>query len=641
MLHLLRNPFLHSGSAPVAVLLGLLLVSTRSAASPVPGDQNPPSILLFTLDTTRADALGCYGAKGNPTPVLDRLARRGVRFVNTLAPCPITLPSHATILTGLYPPEHGLRDNSPRALSPSIPVVTTALQKRGYNTAAFVSAEPVAEKWGLRRGFGLYNEGTARSPSRLSPPERRGGDTVRAAGLWLKAMLPSSSPFFLWVHLFDPHHPYRAPEPHASRFPGSPYAAEVAYTDECVGRLLKILEDAGRLDATVVIATADHGEGLGDHNEQTHAHLVHGSTLRVPLILAWPEGWKGGRTIQEPVGLVDLAPTLYHLLDAKPPRVSGLSLLRVLNGEASLPARRPLYGESLYDFLHFGWAPLRCIRVGNELLIEADKAVRLYDLSRDPDELSDLSLKGPKRVRPLRIALARLVGAFGAPPPGASGVLNAPPGYLQAPHAGPTLKKDAHLVGKRRNPMEAVGDISAFEKAKQLSFSKTPASLHKALDLLDILLKRDSDNPSYRFWCGRAHRNLCKLLKKKPDARPEVLVDHLERAKKNFVKVLNRRPQHKGAQNLLFLCFLLLNDPEPVVMGAEEIIQNGYENNETRFFLAQAFLPPSPIADLDRADHENREGLQLFPHGEMLRKQRKEIDRLLLKRKVENRKKKP
>ncbi len=641
MLHLLRNTFLHSGGVPVALLLGLVLVSTRSAASPVPGDEAPPCILLFTLDTTRADALGCYGAKGDPTPVLDRLARRGVRFENALAPCPITLPSHATLFTGLYPPEHGLRDNSPRALSPSIPVVTTAFQERGYNTAAFVSAEPVAEKWGLRRGFGLYNAHTNESPSRLTPPERRGGETVRVAGMWLKAMLSSRKPFFLWVHLFDPHHPYQAPEPHASRFPDHPYAAEVAYVDACVGRLLKILEDAGRLDDTVVIATSDHGEGLGEHNEQTHAHLVHGSTLRVPLIFAWPKGWKGGRTIREPVGLVDLAPTLYHLLDAKPPRVSGLSLLRALKGEESMPARRPLYGESLYDFLHFGWAPLRCVRLGPELLIEADKAVRLFDLSKDPGELTDLSLKESERVRPLRIALARLVGSFGAPPPGGSGALNAPPGYLQAPHAGPTLKKDAHLVGKRRIPMEAVGDVTAFEKAKQLSFSRKPASLHKALDLLDILLKRDPDNPSYRYWCGRTHRNLSKVLGKKPGARPEVLVDHLERAKKQFMKVLNRRPQHKGAQNLLFLCFLLLNDPKPVVVGAEEIILNGYENNETRFFLAQAYLPPSTLADLDRADLENREGLKRFPHGKMLRMQREEIDRLLLKRKVENRKKKP
>ena len=597
------------------------------------------SVLLITLDTTRADALGCYGAPENPTPHLDRLAARGVRFAHAYAPCPITLPSHATMLTGLYPPETGLRDNSPRALSPAVPLVTEAFQSLGYHTAAFVSAEPVHRKWGLRRGFALYNDAAEHRASRLSPLERLGGKTVDVALQWLEAALKSKNrkPFFLWVHLFDPHHPYQAPPPFADRFKDRPYQAEVAYADSCVGRLLDALEKARQLDETVVVVAGDHGEGLGDHGEATHAHLIFDSTLRVPFLFSCPDAWPGGRIIEDPVGLVDLAPTLYHLIDQKPPRVSGLSLLRALTGKRALPSLRPLYAESLYDFLHFGWAPLYSVRVGSLYLIKADDHHALYDLEHDPTARTDLSPDQPLEVRRLQIQLARMTASLYEPPPPRGGTLNAPPGYLQAPHAAPTLKKDANRSGKRRDPMDAIHEVSTFEQIKNSYYQSGLPELESARHLLGVLLEKDPENPSYLYWAGRLHVAMARRLDalKKPTER---ITSHFARARTCFEQTLNRRPTHSQSQNLLFFCLISLRDPEPVIKGAKVVLEEGYENRDTRFWLAEAYLQRNAPGDLERADQENRTARERFVDHARLDEQRQRIlQRTILRKKRPNR----
>jgi arylsulfatase A-like enzyme len=623
--------------ALLAAAVGFASVGIAMIADGQSAPVERPSVLLITLDTTRADALGCYGAKGDPTPHLDRLAARGVRFENAFAPCPITLPSHTTMLTGLYPPEHGLRDNSPRALPSSVPVVTEAFKDEGYHTAAFVSAEPLARKWGLARGFRLYNDALDQRPSPLTPRERRGDDTTRIARLWLKAMAKSKKPFFLWVHLFDPHLPYAAPSSFRKRFPESPYAAEVAFMDDCIGDLLDALEEEGRLGSTAVLVAGDHGESLGEHGEPTHAHLIYGSTLRVPLICTWPSHWRDRGVVNQPVGLVDLAPTLYHLLGRVPPPHSGQSLLDVLAGKREEPDPRPLYAESLYDFLHFGWAPLYSVRAGSRHLIQADGNYELYDLESDPGESKDLVSDRPADLRPLKIRLARLRASLTEPPPSASGVLDAPPGYLQAPHAQPTLQKDADREGKRRIPMKAIGDVPTFEHVKNLSFRNDLKELSEAESRLAGLLEKDPDNPSYRYWAGRIQLARMRVLER-TGGGSETVVKAVVEARECFTRTLNRRPSHAGAQNLLFYCLIMLDEPEPVIQGAATIIGQGYENRDTRLWLANAYLTRDEVGDLALADRENREGLKRFPDNPRLKKQREVIDRLLLKRQVDGRK---
>ncbi len=563
--------------------------------APVAKPKAAPSVVLITLDTTRADALGCYGAKGDPTPNLDRLAARGVRFEHAQAPTPLTLPSHASMLSGRYPPELGVRDNSPTPVPASIPLVQEAYRTAGHFTAAFVSAEPVRAHWGLKRGFDLYNDATARV-SRLSPPERRGDRTVEIALQWLRVWLKTDKPFFLWVHLFDPHHPYTAPEPFASRFK-DPYTAEVAFADHCVGRLLRELDAAGRADRTAIVVAADHGEGRGEHGEATHGHLIQQSTMRVPLIFSWPEHWRSGATAPEPVSLADVAPTLYHLLDVAAPATSGRTLLATLRGERA-PAPRPIYGESLYDFVHFGWAPLYSIRDGNRVLIDADGETRLFDLARDPGERRDLAETEPDVARRLARELARIRSGFATAKTDA-GSLTAPPGYLQGSAAGPALARDRSRRGKRPIPMTRMPAVDAFEAAKDASFRTTDRD--DALSAIDRLLADDPDNPSFHYWRGRVLRDLGNADAERGKAGHADALNHFTAAMDAFRATLRRRPDHRGAQDLLLQTTLLAGAPEATLRLGRAMLDEGHDTPMVRVFMAQARLLPGPQRDPDEA----------------------------------------
>ena len=327
-----------------------------------------PNIVLITIDTLRADHLGSYGAARGPTPALDALASEGLRFENAISPVPLTRPAHASLLTGLYPPEHGIRDNLPAKLDSSIPTLATRLEAAGYHTAAFVGSFLLGRGSGLEAGFDVFGDGSiAGAGDRIGSTAERRAEEVAAEAL--EYLSTARAPFLLWVHFYDPHAPYDPP----GAFSGKGYSGEIAYTDSQVGRLVDRLRARGLLDSTLVVATADHGEGLGDHGEDEHGVLVYEETLRVPLILRGP-GIAAGRVEREPVSLVDIASFL----------------LEGGKGVLSSPERRPLYFESYYGNLHFGWAPLRGIREGSMKLIFAPRP-ELYDLDSDPREARDLS----------------------------------------------------------------------------------------------------------------------------------------------------------------------------------------------------------------------------------------------------------
>jgi len=277
------------------------------------------------------------------------------------------------------------------------------------------------------------------------------------------------------------------------------------------------------------------------------------------------------------------------------------------------------------------------VRVDSRHRIQADRSYELYDLESDPGESKDLASERPADLRPLKIRLARLRASLSEPPPSASGVLEAPPGYLQAPHAQPTLRKDADREGKRRTPMKAIGDVAAFEHVKNLSYRNDLKVLAEAENRLTALLEKDPDNPSYRYWAGRIQLARMRVLERTGGGSEDVVKAVVE-ARQCFTKALNRRPNHAGAQNLLFYCLIMLNEPEPIIQGAATIIRQGYENCDTRMWLAQAYLTRNETGDLDLADRENREGLKHFPDSPQLQKQREVIERLLLKRKVDERK---
>ena len=345
------------------------------------------NVLLVTIDTLRVDRVGAYGHAAGLTPTLDRLAAEGLRFDSVRAPAPLTLPSHASLMTGRIPPHHGVRDNGTYRLDAAQPTLAAAIKTAGYQTGAFVGAFVLDARFGLARGFDLYDDQYGQRPAlgRLAVVERSAEQVTTRAATWIRS---APGPWFAWVHLYDPHEPYAPPEPFASTYASMPYDGEVAYADAALGRMLDDLQGAGRLDRTLVVVAADHGEGLGDHGERTHGLFAYDSTLRVPLIV-WCRSRIQPRVLVEPAGLVDVAPTILDLVGIAFPAADGQSLrARVTRAEPS-NAASPTYFEALNANLTRNWAPLTGVAAGGLKLIDLP-VPELYDLRADPGETQNL-----------------------------------------------------------------------------------------------------------------------------------------------------------------------------------------------------------------------------------------------------------
>jgi tetratricopeptide (TPR) repeat protein len=402
------------GVGLAASLLVAALAAARLGRSPGRSEAGM-SVLLVTVDTLRADALGAYGNVHAATPWIDKLASRGVRFDAAHAHNVVTLPSHANILSGRYPTEHGLRDNSGFRFPPELPTLATWLRARGYATGAFVSAFPLDSRFGLARGFDVYEDSfVGRStPTAFLEQERSGPETVSLAKQWLD--LQAGRPTFCWVHVYEPHFPYRPPPPFAARFPGDPYAGEVAAADAALAPLLEPLLSLGEAGRTLVVLTADHGESLGEHGEATHGIFAYEATLRVPLILYAPRLLRP-RTTSVPARHVDVLPTVLDALGVPAPAgLPGRSLLPAARGAAD-SAPESSYFEALAGLLDRGWAPLHGVIERREKYVELP-IQELYDLGSDAGETRNLAGSRPDRVAALRALLA----PFGAIPDVARG----------------------------------------------------------------------------------------------------------------------------------------------------------------------------------------------------------------------------
>jgi arylsulfatase A-like enzyme/Flp pilus assembly protein TadD len=391
----------HSRAAFLALPLALGCTGCGTAPPPGSGDgadrtaslllnRAQRDVLLVTIDTLRADATGFSGAGKVETPLLDRIASGGVVFDRTHAHAVVTLVSHASILTGLYPYQHGARDNGGFVVRSDVPTLATILEAAGYDTAAFVSGFPLDRRFGLSRGFDVYDDAIAGSRmSALVVAERRGEDTVAAAKAWWDAHAGRRR--FLWVHLFAPHFPYEPPEPFASRYRSAPYYGEAALADRQLQPLLDPILGASK-PGTVVVVTSDHGESLGEHGEATHGLFAYEATLKVPLVI-WSAGLLRPGRSSLPARHVDLLPTILDLTTvAVPPGVAGKSLFAKDRGEQD-----GSYFESLSAYFNRGWAPLQ------GWIENGRKAIRLpipelYDLERDPGERENLASKKPADV---------------------------------------------------------------------------------------------------------------------------------------------------------------------------------------------------------------------------------------------------
>ncbi len=374
--------------------------------------ERPPKsrdLILVTIDTLRYDRVGVDGGPHDVTPTIDQLGQHGVVFQDATAHAPLTLPSHASILTGRFPASHGVHDNAGFALPATIPTLATVLRAAGYHTAAFVSSFVLRRATGLARGFDIYNdqfEGSGRSHLSLSSLERRGPAVARDASEWLAS---APGPRFVWVHFYDPHAPYDAPEAFAAKFPGRPYDAEVATADFALSTLLAGLSPERRAE-TIVVVTGDHGESLGEHGESEHGILLYDATLHVPLILEGP-GLPRGAIVKRQVRHVDLLPTLTELLGvASASPVDGVSLSPLWKESAQgRSGDAPVsYAESRFGELHFGWSPLRSARDGRWKFISGPDA-ELFDLKDDPGERANLRAARPDTAAGLARALDSLV----------------------------------------------------------------------------------------------------------------------------------------------------------------------------------------------------------------------------------------
>lgn len=361
------------------ILLGALVAGlTPFAEHSPPSGETAAGVVLITLDTTRADRLTPYGLMDAVMPGLDRLAREGVLFQQAASVAPLTLPAHTSIMTGLLPPRHGVRDNVDGPLAPSHRTLAEMLHEKGFRTAAFVGSTVVGADRGLSQGFEHYGDVPPNDRAGAEGRQRRADEVVSDALQWLDAV--GDSRFFLWTHLYDPHRPYNPPAPLRRRHV-DPYIGEIAFADQQIARLLDALDTRRLLDRALVIVTADHGESLGDHGERDHGVFVYESVLRVPLIVRGP-GLRPGR-VDGVVRLVDIMPTVLDVLGFGLPQTDGVSLRAALSG-AGVPRDLEAYAESLYP-QRLGGSPVRSLRVGRFKLIDAP-CPELYDLERDPFE---------------------------------------------------------------------------------------------------------------------------------------------------------------------------------------------------------------------------------------------------------------
>jgi arylsulfatase A-like enzyme len=412
-----------------AILFGILwleivLPGTASWGQAVPARNSAPDVFLITIDTLRADHVACYGYKQIETPALDALAADGVRFTQAFTHSPITNTSHITILTGLLPSVHGVTDFGV-PLSPQHVTAAELLKKHGYQTAAFIGAVILDSNTlapGLDRGFDFYDnfpktdskDADGKNKERWGRVERRGMEVVEHAESWFEKH--RTGPHFVWVHLFDPHDPYEPPPPFSEKYKDHLYDGEIAYADSAVAHWIAFLKKAGVYDNAIIVVTGDHGEGLGEHGEETHGLFLYDSTLHVPLILKTPlktaAAAHHGTVIDAQVRTTDILPTILSATGVSAPaELNGESLLPLINAQA--PSNRALFGETDYP-LRWGWASLRALRTENTKLIEAPRP-ELYDLQADPKELKNLYAPDSSKTQAMQAEMAKWKAKL--PPP--------------------------------------------------------------------------------------------------------------------------------------------------------------------------------------------------------------------------------
>ena len=487
----------------LAAALFLLLAGCRRseqrAGAPAPRDAN---ILLITLDTTRADHLGCYSGKAR-TPHVHALAARGICFAHATVQAPLTLPSHASIMTGAYPTTHGLRHMEGFVLNKSHSTIASVAQANGFATAAFVGSRVLAKDFGFANGFTIYDDEMGGQTVDYGVSgvfaERRAAVVTDRALAWLKEQRQRK--FFLWAHYFDPHAPYDPPEPYKHLYSSDLYSGEIAYTDEQVGRLLDGLHQMGLESRTLVVVLGDHGESLGEHGEATHGVFLYDSTLHVPFLVAGP-GVPRGKVISEQVRSIDVMPTLLAFLNLPAgPEAQGVSLWPLIQ-QGTRVRSDDSYSETLYPRMYMGWSELRALRTDRWKLIVAPRP-ELYNLDRDPGETSNVISEFPADVVQLQKRFRQIAGdrsheKISASPTDAKTLRQLESlGYV-----GAGTPRDTELGTPAPDPKDRVDVLKKMNRAEDLLASRKYA---QAARLMEEAWRQDPDNPRCHMYLATAY----------------------------------------------------------------------------------------------------------------------------------------
>jgi arylsulfatase A-like enzyme len=517
------------------------------------------NVVLITIDTLRADHLGCYGNSQVLTPNIDRLAAEGTRFKTAVTSAPLTLPSHCSIMTGTYPMFHGVRDNVGYRLDPSAETLAQIFKHNGYATGAFVGAYVLDRSFGLGTGFDFYYDNfevltNARETINMAELKRPGAEVIDHAIAWMRRV--PARPFFLWTHLYDPHDPYNPPAPFQQAYSGRPYDGEIAYVDQQLGRLFAFLKERGLYQNTIIVLTGDHGESLGEHRELRHGYFIYDATLLVPLIIKPASGLPRSRVISQGVRTIDIAPTILKLVGfSKGKSMQGVSLAGLMSG-ADQEAPQDAYSETFYP-KQFGWSALRSLRVGNLKYIDAPRP-ELFELDQDPQELANRATERPAVAAEMKNKLRKLVESSSATDSQAKAAYRLTPeqmeklaklGYVGNPESGTIPDAD----GKLADPKD---EIDTFYLINRAGVEAGSGQCDSAIPtLLEVIARAPGLMAAYTM-LGR-----CYFIQEKFDE-----------AMKTFTRLEALNPQSLDAQFYIAACQFQLDDLPAAEIGFRKVL---------------------------------------------------------------------
>jgi choline-sulfatase len=556
------------------------------------------NVVLLTLDTLRADHLGAYGNTEVRTPHLDELAADGVVFEQAMTSAPLTLPAHSSIFTGQFPPRHGVRDNGGFFLGPEQVTMAELLTAQGFTSGATVGAFVLDSKWGLDQGFGTYQDDfdlTNIKAMSLASVKRPGNEVVDLALKWMDGV--ADQRFFSWLHLYDPHAPYESPEPYRSQYNGHPYRGAIAFTDAQVGRVLTFLKDRGLADRTIVVVAGDHGEGLGEHGEETHGFFVYESAMRVPFIVYAPFSNTAGRRVTQPVRTVDILPTVLDLLQIQAPdALAGVSLAPLLTGAREM-ANVPMegYGEAMYPLHHYGWSELTATRSDRYKLIDAPRP-ELYDLERDPNELNNIFEErrsvADAMLRNLRDQKRQMAASAPAAPKNEEVDPETRARLAALGYVGSFVATDEGPSSDRADPKDKIGLFNLMTTARDVSKGSDAGT--EAIEMLQRVVREDPKVIDGWFMLGNEYFKTGKF--------PEAVAQ--------FARALELKPDYDLAIINMANAYRRMGKDDAALAGYERYVMIDPKNAFVRYQIGEIYLDQG---NLDRAEPEFRQALAIDP----------------------------